>query len=105
MGSADDILSGDSLDAAFVAKPVRPDDLLLKLEMLLVYAIRLDAVTEPGRCIVAEIRSQRTVSVILALRFDELCRMINESYARNLELRRKTFEIVDQLQQQRARIA
>jgi DNA-binding response OmpR family regulator len=97
LGRPSDLRHCNSIDAAFVAKPIQLEEFRLKVSLLLVHQTRLAALAPSTRAMILNIRSQRVASVIQGQRFQELRAHLEESLSQNLRLRARALELKNQL--------
>jgi len=98
LGRPSDLHRCNSSNAAFISKPVRLEELRLKIGLLLIHQTCVTELSPSTRIMIASIRSQRAWSVIQAERFQELCLRLEETRSRNHLLRERALELKGQLQ-------
>lgn len=98
LGRPSDLRHWNSIDAAFVSKPVRLEELRLKIALLLIHRTHFTELAPATRIMIAKLRFQRATSVILGHRFQELCASLQESFSQNVQLRERALELKNQLQ-------
>jgi CheY-like chemotaxis protein len=97
LGRPKDLGDCNAIDAVFVSKPVRLEELRLKIALLLIHQTQIVGITTSTRAMIANIRSQRAASIIQGQRCEELCARLRKSFSRNLQLRERARDLKDQL--------
>jgi DNA-binding response OmpR family regulator len=97
LGSVKDLRNMKTCRAVFIAKPVRLSELRLKIGLLSLHAGPVGGPPFATRAMIGNIRSQCATGLILTQRTRELSWRLQQSFARNVELRRRASELQDEL--------
>lgn len=97
LGRPSDSRHWNSIDAAFVSKPVQLEELRLKIALLLIHQTRFTELASATRIMIANMRSQRAASVIIGQRFQELRVRLEAALSENAQLRERALELKNQL--------